>query len=106
MSTEPAEDLPVPSAVEFIGPFEHHVVQVHGCVVPFLTAQPLLGGKVNLVLDDRYVLWDLPLADAERIVPFIADCIAVAQGFTCHPTPEMEVPVTRTPYSRMRDAGI
>jgi hypothetical protein len=56
MSAEPVEDLPTPSAVEFIGPFEHHVVQVHGCAVPFLTAQPLPGGKVNLVLDDRYVL--------------------------------------------------
>lgn len=105
MTAVPLEDLPTSNAVEFIGPFQHHAVQVHGCVVPFLTAQPLPGGKVNLVLDDRYVLWDLPLADAERVVPFIADCIAVAQGYTCHPTPGMDLPIARTLYSRMHDAG-
>lgn len=72
------------SEVEFVGPFSSHVVVVRGRRVPYLEATPLNGGMVALHLDHRFSI-DLSVADAERIVPFIADCIAVAMGYTGHP---------------------
>src|SRR5258708_7248607 len=75
---------PPTSDVEFIGPFEHHDVVVNGWRVPFLEATPQNGGKVLLCLDRRFGL-DLSIAEAERILPFLADCIAVASGYTAHP---------------------
>jgi hypothetical protein len=79
---ETSQDLR--QVVDYIGPFESHRVVVNGWEVPLLAADPLPGGKVSLTLDDRYAL-DLPLADAERIVPFIANAIAVALGYARHP---------------------
>ena len=69
---------------EIIGPFTGYKVTVHGRQVPFLEAMPVNGGKIGLVLDQRYGV-DIAVADADRIIPFIADCIAVAMGHTCHP---------------------
>jgi len=37
--------------VDFIGPFEHHDVVLNGCNVPFLTRDPVEGGRVHLTLD-------------------------------------------------------
>ena len=90
---------PAPSAVEYIGPFSHHEVLVGGRSIPFVTATPLAGGRVCLTLDGRYDL-DLTLQDAERIVPFLADAIAVALGFSAHPHREWEQPVPRPPFPR------
>jgi hypothetical protein len=81
---------------EIVGPFESHRVIVGGHRVPFLEAQPMNGGIISLTLDHRYVL-DVPVADADRVIPFIADCIAVALGYTCHPRPGME-PLRSTPF--------
>jgi hypothetical protein len=78
-----AESIAAPT-IDYIGPFEHHKVVVDGWEVPFVTANPMEGGMVELVLDDRFAL-DLALADAERIVPFIANAISVALGFSAHP---------------------
>jgi hypothetical protein len=77
------------SAVEFIGPFQHHDVLVHGWQVPLLEARPHLGGRLTLTLDQRFGL-ELSLEEAERIIPFIAECIAVALGFASHPSGEEE----------------
>ena len=71
-------------AVEIVGPFEQHVVVVDGRRVPYLTATPVRGGKVHLTLDDRIGL-DVPVDALDQTVAFIADCIAVAAGYTCHP---------------------
>lgn len=79
------------SSVSFPGPFESHDVVVTGHAVPFLTATPRDGGVIRLHLDRRFAL-DLSLADAERVVPFLAECLAVAQGYTCHPCPEVPEP--------------
>lgn len=76
-------EVPV-SEVEYVGPFVSHVVVVRGRRVPHLEATPLNGGMVALHLDHRFSV-DLSVADAERIVPFIADCIAVARGYASHP---------------------
>ena len=87
--------------VDFIGPFEHHDVVVNGCSVPFLTATPLNGGRVHLTLDGRFGL-DLTVAQAEDIVPYIADAIAIASGYTAHPHPtECPDPRPRQPFARM-----
>lgn len=88
-----------PSSVEFVGPFQHHEVVVNGFRVPFLTATPIPGGRVDLTLDSRYGL-EVPVQDVERVVPFIADCIAVAMGFTCHPQEGWDGPVPRSPFMR------
>lgn len=72
-------------SVEYVGPFERWSVVVDGWEVPLLDAQPLPGGKISLTLDRRFGL-DLSVADAERIVPFIAQAIAIASGHACHPS--------------------
>jgi hypothetical protein len=72
------------SRFEIVGPFTSHEVVVQGRVVPHLTAEPLSGGRIALTLDDRYDV-HLSVEEADRVVPFLADCIAVASGYTCHP---------------------
>jgi hypothetical protein len=96
MQDEP-EGLLAPSAVEFVGPFQHHDVVVEGREVPFLRAFPQDGGRVHLTLDRRLGL-DLTLAEAERFVPFLADAIAIALGYTCHPGGERGDPNPRHPF--------
>jgi hypothetical protein len=87
--------------VDFIGPFEHHDVVVNGCSVPFLTATPLNGGRVHLTLDGRFGL-DLTVTEADDVVPFIADAIAIALGYTAHPhATECPDPRPRHPFARM-----
>ncbi len=84
------------SEYEIVGPFETHWVMVDGRQVPFLEAAPANGGIIHLTLDQRYGL-DVPVADADRIIPFIADCIAVGLGYNCHPRPGRE-PTRSTPF--------
>ncbi len=84
------------SDYEIVGPFESHWVLVGGRQVPFLEATPTNGGIVRLTLDQRYGL-DVPVADADRVIPFIADCIAVALGYNCHPRVGAE-PTRSTPF--------
>jgi hypothetical protein len=71
--------------VTFPGPFRHHDVVVSGWQVPLLQAYPSADEQtVSLVLDRRYAL-ELTVAESERIIPFIADAIAVALGYARHP---------------------
>lgn len=98
----PENDSEVRVAVEFPGPFDHHDVVVNGWRVPFLDATPLNGGKVLLGLDRRTSV-ELPVADVDRIVPFIADCIAVAMGYTAHPGCDgLDEPRPSHPMARVR----
>jgi hypothetical protein len=97
---ETAEPFLEPSAVNFVGPFEHYDVVVNGRRIPFLSATPMNGGRVHLTIDNRLGI-DLSVEEAERFVPFLADGIAVALGYTCHPEPEWEGPTTRQPFPRM-----
>lgn len=90
-----------PGRVSLIGPHDEHMVTVDGWTVPFLTAQPVNGGRVDLTLDNRYGLV-LDIAEAERIVPFIADAVAIALGYTCHPREDWEGPKRRYEMSRLR----
>lgn len=91
--------------VEIIGPIRYHAVVVDGWRVPYLTAGPRTGGIVELLLDDRLSL-DVPVADLDRMVEFIAHCIAVASGYTCHPGGEgPSEPLPRTGYKKMTRLG-
>lgn len=78
-----AEELPE-FRVTFPGPFSHHEVVVDGWSVPFLKASFRGESGVRLLLDDRMAL-DLGTADAERLIPFLADAISVALGYGAHP---------------------
>jgi hypothetical protein len=79
------------SPVSYPGPFQHHDVVVNGHAVPFLRATPRDDGVVRLHLDRRFAV-DLSPSEAERVVPFLAECFAVALGYTCHPCPEVPEP--------------
>jgi hypothetical protein len=71
-------------AVQFPGPFEHHDVVVNGWRVPLVEAQPQGEDRILLVLDGRLGA-EFSVEEAERVVPFLADAIAVALGYGCHP---------------------
>jgi hypothetical protein len=87
------------SSVQFIGPFQHHEVVVNGWQVPYLTAVPIPGGRVHITLDNRIGV-ELTVDEAERVVPFLADAIAVAAGYTGHP--DGGEPVQRLPFVQMK----
>jgi hypothetical protein len=80
------------SAVQYVGPFEYHLVVVNGRRVPYLEAALLPGGGVHLSVDRRYGL-DLSLAEAERVVPFVAHAIAIGMGFVGFPEEDQDEPV-------------
>ena len=93
------EFTPVEQAfkVSYPGPFEHHDVVVEGRQVPYLRATPLDAGRVHLNLDRRLGL-TLTAEEAERVVPFLADAIAVASGYTSHPDAGQDGPIARHPF--------
>lgn len=91
-------DLPS-MAVTFPGPFEHHDVVVNGWRVPFLHAHMKTEDRVLLVLDRRLGA-EFSVEEAERVVPFLADAIAVAMGYGAHPDVDAPRPLERAPYPR------
>ena len=98
---ESGAGAPADFRVSFPGPFTHHEVVVDGWTVPFLYAHP--SGEhdetVMLVLDGRLAV-TVSVEEAERFVPFLADAIAVALGFTCHPNEDAEQPLVKQPQPR------
>ena len=89
------------SRVSFPGPFSQHQVNVSGWTVPFLHAQVHDGGKMTVVLDDRFGL-ELTVAEAERVIPFLADAIAIALGYDAHPSANDSTPPPRSPHPKPR----
>jgi len=96
-------DLPDPR-VNFVGPFQSHDVIVSGHAVPFLTATPRRDDAVVLSLDRRFRI-DLSWDEAQRFVPFLADAIAVALGYSCHPCEEAPEPPPRRAAARVQCLG-
>jgi hypothetical protein len=100
VSSEPS-DFPAFGRVNFPGPFQHHEVVVDGWAVPLLHAHP--SGEndesVTLVIDSRLAL-TVSVEEAERFVPFLADAIAVALGYTSHPNEDAEQPLIKQPQPR------
>jgi hypothetical protein len=70
--------------VSFPGPFSTHDVVVDGWKVPLVHAHPCGESDecVMLVIDNRLAA-TFSVDEAERFVPFLADAIAVALGYTC-----------------------
>jgi len=81
----------------FPGPFSQHDVVVDGWRVPLVHAQVHGEDEITLVLDNRLGL-ELTTSEAERVVPFVADAIAVALGYTAHPSGDGET--SRSPHPR------
>jgi hypothetical protein len=71
------------SSVSFPGPFSHHDV-VNDWRVPFMTSHLVREGRVTVVLHRRLGI-ELSTDEAERLLPFVADAIAVALGYGAHP---------------------
>jgi hypothetical protein len=88
-------------AVAYSGPREHHDVVVNGWQVPFLEAHPQGEDRVLLVLDQRLGA-EFSVLEAERLIPFIADAIAVSLGYGCHPGPDTTALPTPFPPIRPR----
>lgn len=89
--------------VTFPGPFQHHDVVVDGWSVPFIKAsfRPDNEDHVRLILDERMAL-DLSASEAERLMPFLADAIAVALGYGAHPSKESDSLPERAPHMAPR----
>ena len=89
--------------VTFPGPFQHHDVVVDGWSVPFVKAsfRPDTEDHVRLILDDRIGL-DLSVAEAEKLMPFLADAISVALGYGAHPGKDMDSLSERAPHAAPR----
>lgn len=85
--------------VSFPGPFTHHDVVVDGWRVPYLQAHVTAEDRVMLVIDRRLAT-ELSVEEAERVVPFVADAIAVAMGYGAHPDERTPRPPARAPYPR------
>lgn len=85
--------------VSFPGPFTHHDVVVNGWRVPYLHARMTTEDRVTLVIDRRLGA-TFSVEEAERVVPFVADAIAVAMGYGAHPDDSTPRPLPRAPYPR------
>lgn len=85
--------------VSFPGPIAHHDVVVNGWRVPFLRAHLDGEDRVTVVLDRRLAI-DLSTQEAERLIPFVADAIAVALGYGAHPDRDSPPAPVRAPYPR------
>jgi hypothetical protein len=74
---------------------------VDGWKVPLIHAHPCGDNDENimLVIDDRLAA-TFSVDEAERFVPFLADAIAVALGYTSHPNEEVEPPLVKQAQPR------
>ena len=71
--------------VEIVGPFNQRALVVDGWRVPLMEAIELDGGRVALVVDNRYE-YSFAAADFESAARLVATGIAVALGLPCHPS--------------------
>lgn len=93
------------TAYTLLGPFvDTYDVLVGERRVPFLTGEPANGGRVFLHLDKRFCL-DLDVQTAERVVPFIAHCIAVGMGYTGFPDEPGLEPRRAQPFPIVKELG-
>src|SRR5690349_7700986 len=73
-----------PYGVKAIGPFvEEHRLTVLDYRVPYISAIPQSDGSWSLCLDERFVI-DCSDDEMRKWIPFVADAMAVAAGYSCH----------------------
>jgi hypothetical protein len=89
------------SSVTFVGPSNGRAVVVNGWQVPLLEAFPQDAGRILLVVDGRLGA-EFSVDEAERVIPFLANSIAVALGYPCHPSADAEAPLPKVPHARPR----
>ena len=100
MDQHDCPELPEPR-VSFRGPFTRHDVVVNGWQVPFLEAHMHNEDRVLLVIDQRLGS-EFSVEEAERVIPFVADAISVALGYSCHPRRGTDKPPPTLPPARAR----
>jgi hypothetical protein len=105
MNNEQCDQVEQDFRVTFPGPFQHHDVMVAGWRVPFLEAHPQEENRITLTLDRRLGL-DVTTQEAERLIPFLADAIAVGLGYGAHPRGDMSLPERRPHPSPRRSHEI
>lgn len=87
--------------VTFRGPLGGQAVVVNGWQVPLVEAHANHDDRVLLVIDGRLGA-EFSVEEAERVIPFIADAIAVALGYARHPRDGEESPPPMLPVVRPR----
>ena len=85
--------------VEFFGPIERYDVLIDGRRVPFVEAKPMNGGMIHLTVGTAAL--DCSVAEAESMLPFVADAIAVALGYVSHPLADQDDPVVQPRFVRV-----
>lgn len=71
--------------IRSVGPFHRYPVVMNGWTVPNLEAQETRRG-VTLTLDHRLSLDLNDTTEPGAVIWFVANAIAVAKGYACHPT--------------------
>jgi len=92
---------------ELVGPFlPKWKVVSYGHAVPNLSAtmQPD-GQNAWLILDERFMI-EGPIEEIQKWVPFIANCMAVAAGYSCHGENSREVNPYKVKVSSLEVANI
>lgn len=84
-----------PERVQFWESSSHDIV-VDGWCVPLITAH-MHGDDVMLVVDRRLAA-TFTREETMRIVPFLADAVAVSLGYGAHPNETDELPLVRAPH--------
>ncbi len=70
--------------VQSVGPFHRYPVVINEWTVPHLEAEHT-GHGVTVTLDNRLQLDLNDDTTPGQVIAFVADCIAVAKGYACHP---------------------
>lgn len=93
---------------------------VDGTVVPNVTGSKFIGndeyarqtGDPSVVgrefvsfTVDRRLGFDIPAEHSDTVARLVADAVAVSLGYACHPRPDHERAVPRTPYQSRADFG-
>lgn len=79
-------DTPPGRGVEVHGPFlPEYFLTLDGYRVPYITVQPRDGGKWDVSVDNRFMLWQPVTAEElDNWLPILAHAMAVAAGYSSH----------------------
>lgn len=81
-------------SMDLVGPFEERRVVLDGWTVPLIQAWEVDGGTVCVVVEDVFA-YTIPAGEAENVIRLIANVIASAWGYRCHPQEDEELFVDR-----------